>query len=139
MRYGVYGAVAMTAEASERWISLGTESAASAADRWVFEHHENRIMTWTSSPDLLQRLIRKGHGFGVLPLFVGDSDLELARRDEAIAELDHPLFIGANDDDRKRPEVRIVLDRIANLLRAHQDLFAGGDAPAARRASAEAS
>jgi DNA-binding transcriptional LysR family regulator len=139
MRYGVYGAAAMTAEAGERWISLGTESAASAADRWVFEHHENKIMTWTSSPDLLQRLIRKGHGFGVLPLFVGDNDPELTRRGEAIAELEHPLFIGANDDDRKRPEVRIVLDRIANLLRSHQDLFAGADASAAQRASAKAS
>lgn len=135
MRYGVYGAAAMTVEAAERWISLGTESAASSADRWVFEHHENKIMTWTSSPDLLQRLIRKGHGLGVLPLFIGDADPALARRGEPIAELDHPLFIVANDDDRKRPEVRIALDRIADLLRAHQHLFAGSKPHEAVRAA----
>jgi DNA-binding transcriptional LysR family regulator len=136
MRYGVYGAVARPAGADKRWISLGTESAASAADRWVFEHHENRIMTWTSSPDLLQRLIRKGHGLGVLPLFVGDGDPDLARRDDAIPELDHPLFIVANDDDRKRAEVRVVLDRIADLLKAHQGAFAGDEGGEARRRSA---
>ncbi|MDH6267174.1 DNA-binding transcriptional LysR family regulator [Rhizobium sp. SG_E_25_P2] len=135
MRYGVYGAVAMTVEAAERWISLGTESAASSADRWVFEHHENRIMTWTSSPDLLLRLIRKGQGLGVLPLFVGDADPGLARRGEPIMELDHPLLIVANDDDRKRPEVRIALDRIAGLLKAYRGAFCGESAAEARQAA----
>jgi DNA-binding transcriptional LysR family regulator len=136
MRYGVYGAAATPIGSDERWISLGTESAASAADRWVFEHQENKIMTWTSSPELLHRLIRKGHGFGVLPLFVGDGDAALARRGEVIAELDHSLFIVANDDDRKRRDVRIVLDRIAVLLKAHQEAFSGADAQEGRRASA---
>ncbi|WP_137156242.1 LysR family transcriptional regulator [Rhizobium sp. FKL33] len=136
MRYGVYGAVAMTVAATDRWVSLGTESAASAADRWVFEQHENQIMTWASSPDLLLRLIRKGHGLGVLPLFVGDADPALARRGEPIAELDHPLFIVANDDDRKRPEVRIVLDRIADLLKTHHGAFAGDSGNARSTAAA---
>ncbi len=49
------------------WVSIGTQSAHSPADRWVFEHHEADIRTWANAPDLLLRLICAGNGRGLLP------------------------------------------------------------------------
>jgi hypothetical protein len=47
------------------------------------------------------------------------------REGEIIDELDHDLWIVANADDRHRPEVRSVIDRLANILKDHEKQFAG--------------
>jgi DNA-binding transcriptional LysR family regulator len=99
------------------WISIGTESAVSASDRWVFENHEPEIFTWTGDRFLLPGLIAAGAGQGVLPVFIGDADPRLQRTGSVIEELGHPLWIISNDDDRHRPEVRIVIDRVATILK----------------------
>lgn len=125
VRYAPYRSRHMPDHARERWISLGTESSYSPADRWVFENREAKIHTWTTAPHLLLRLIRAGEGTGVLPLFAGDAEPALERAGEVIAELDHALFIVANDDDRHRPEVRLVIERLAALLRLNEALFSG--------------
>jgi DNA-binding transcriptional LysR family regulator len=115
--YAPYSAKTIDHRARERWISIGTEMSRTPSDRWVFENRESSIYTWTGSPELLLRLIRNGAGIGVLPLFVGDADPALTRQGDVIDELNHPLWIVANDDDRKRPEVRTVIDRLAEILK----------------------
>lgn len=107
------------------WVSLGTQSAHSPADRWVFEHHEADIMTWANSPDLLLRLIRAGNGRGVLPCFAGDADPELERDGPILEELTYTLWIVANDDDRHRPEIRLGMDRLTAMFRRLADRMAG--------------
>ena len=107
------------------WVSLGTQSAHSPADRWVFERHEADIMTWANSPDLLLRLVRAGNGRGVLPCFVGDAEPELERDGPILDELTYTLWIVANDDDRHRPEMRLVMDRLAALFRRLADDLSG--------------
>jgi DNA-binding transcriptional LysR family regulator len=122
--YAVYKS-AVLAGREERWVSLGTESSHSPADKWVFENHEAEIFTWTTSPDILLRLIRSGVGYGVLPIFVGDAKSDLVREGDVIEALDHPLHIVANDDDRHRSEVRLVIERLAALLKRDEGRFGG--------------
>ena len=108
------------------WISVATASAVTPPDRWVFENHEPGIMTWTEERHLVAELIASGAGRGVLPVHLGDASPMLKRDGDVIEELTHPLFIVANDDDRHRPEVRTVIERVADLLKAHREVLAGG-------------
>ena len=123
--YAVYRSTALSAHEDVPWVSIGTESSRSAADKWVFQHHESGILTWTGGPELLLRLIRAGAGRGLLPCFVGDACRELERDGEIIEELSHPLWIVANDDDRHRPEVRLVIERLAELFKRDEKRLAG--------------
>jgi DNA-binding transcriptional LysR family regulator len=124
MSYAVYGSALLSSK-EQRWISLGTESSHTPADKWVFENHEGQIFTWTTSPEMLLRLIQSGVGYGVLPVFVGDAKSDLVREGGIIEALDHPLYIVANDDDRHRAEVRLVIERLAALLKGEERRFGG--------------
>ncbi|MGF6156600.1 DNA-binding transcriptional LysR family regulator [Ensifer sp. KUDG1] len=126
--YAVYRAGNMPEREDFPWISVGTEVASSPAERWVFENREQQIHTWTDSAALLVRLIRNGAGRGVLPAFVGEGDPFLKREGDLIEGLTHPLWIAANDDDRRRPEVRTVVDRLADLFKREEARFAGASA-----------
>lgn len=123
--YAVYRPVGRAGEADLPWVSIGTEVATFDAEKWVFRNHEQQIHTWTNAPDLLARLIASGAGRGVLPVFVGDAMPALVREGEPIAELTHPLWLTVNDDDRHRPEMRLVIDRLSALFKRNEDRFAG--------------
>lgn len=125
VNYAPYRATTIDPSTAERWVSIGTEWPRTPADRWVFENRESEIYTWTGSPDLLLRLIRSGAGMGVLPVFVGDGEPIVMRAGAIIEELSHPLYIVAHDDDRKRPEVRQVIDRLADIFKRNEARFAG--------------
>ncbi|MDP2120044.1 MAG: LysR family transcriptional regulator [Hoeflea sp.] len=125
VRYAVYRARALAGVADLPWISVGTESARAASDRYVFENHEPGILTWTSEARLVETLVQAGAGRGVLPVFAGDANPALEREDGIIAALDHPLWIVAHDDDRRRPEVRLVINRVAELFARHAARFLG--------------
>ncbi|MGQ3279087.1 MAG: LysR family transcriptional regulator [Shinella sp.] len=123
--YAIYRAADLAFEENFPWVSIGTEVAMSDAEKWVFHNHEKHIHTWTNAPDVLARLIAGGAGRGVLPVFVGDGMPSLAREGEPIPELAHSLWIAANDDDRHRPEMRVVIDRLSALFKRSEDRFAG--------------
>lgn len=125
VRYCAYRAADIEPAAMERWISLGTEHSRTPADRWVFENRESKIFTWTGSSELLLRLVRQGVGIGVLPVFRGDAEPGLVREGSIIEALTHPVHVTVNDDDRKRPEVRLVIDRLTALLKREEARFAG--------------
>lgn len=123
--YAVYRAGNLPERDDLPWISIGTEVAHTPADKWVFQNREANIHTWTNAPQVLPRLIRSGAGRGVLPVFVGNADPSLVREGGLIDHLTHPLWIAANDDDRHRPEVRAVIDRLAELFKREEDRFVG--------------
>ena len=125
VRYAVYRSRTLAGIADLPWISVGTESARAAADRYVFETHEAQILTWTGEARLVETLVQAGAGRGVLPVFAGDANPALAREGDIIDALDHPLWIVAHDDDRRRPEVRLVIDRVAELFAHHAARFLG--------------
>ncbi|KGD85750.1 LysR family transcriptional regulator [Rhizobium sp. YS-1r] len=123
--HAVYKASALAEEDDLRWVSLGTESSHAPADKWVFQHQEARIRTWTNSPELLAHLIASGNGRGVLPCFVGDALSGLVREGGIIPELTYTIWIVANDDDRHRPEVRHVIEKLGQLFGRERKRFAG--------------
>ena len=124
MAYAVYRPKAAAGQALP-WISIGTAAAREPRDRYVFENFEGGIMTWTEDRHLLPRLVLSGVGRAVLLVWVGDGLTELEREGEVIAELTHPLFIVAHDDDRHRPEVRLTIERLAALLKNNAARLAG--------------
>jgi len=107
------------------WISLGTDIAITPADKWTFEQPDYWITSWTNTPHMLFYLIRGGAGRGVLPCFIGDQERRLVRAGPVIDELTYDMWIVAHDDERQRPEVRIVIDRLAALFAENEELFAG--------------
>jgi DNA-binding transcriptional LysR family regulator len=123
--YAVYRATTLDPARNKAWISLGTDVAVKPWERWVFLQPDPWITTWTNTPASLLELVRCGAGCTVLPCFVGDANPTLIREGDAIAELAHDNWIVMHDDDRHRPEVRSVIDRLAALFAANRALFRG--------------
>ncbi|MDQ0560184.1 DNA-binding transcriptional LysR family regulator [Rhizobium mesoamericanum] len=111
--------------ANHNWISLGTEIATTPADKWTFEQPDHWITSWTNTPLMLLHLIRGGAGRGLLPCFMGDAEHGLVRAGPVIDSLTYDIWITVHEDERQRPEVRTVIDRLTVLFAAHTDLFAG--------------
>ncbi|MDR6815190.1 DNA-binding transcriptional LysR family regulator [Neorhizobium sp. 2083] len=129
--HSIYRAIDLAEDGAMPWVSVGTESSHLPAEKWVFQHHEAQIRTWTNSPEILPRLIAAGNGRGVLPCFIGDEFPGLAREGGIIPELTHTMWIVANDDDRHRPEVRQVIERLDALFKGQEKRFSGDRAQSA--------
>jgi hypothetical protein len=56
---------------------------------------------------------------------VGDSDKRLVRVAPPITELHSEQWLVSHHEERHRPEVRRVADRIVQLMKAHAALFRG--------------
>ncbi len=127
--YGIYqrrlGAATTKGDDCSMWVSLGKEEARFPADRWVFERYDNEIASWTNSPSVLLEMIVVGLGKGVLPCYIGDAHPGLERVGEPLDELASRFHIVANDDDRRRPEIRTMIERLSTLLEDNRALFAG--------------
>jgi DNA-binding transcriptional LysR family regulator len=108
-----------------RWIAVGEEDAISAYLRWPYRNARSAIVATLNRPRSLPDLVRAGVGKAVLPCFVGDLDPELERCGGELPELRHRQWIVMNAEDRHRPEIRTVADRMTKLLKSYTDLFAG--------------
>lgn len=111
--------------ARDDWVAIAPEDIATRSARWVAEQKGLSIAAWANTPRTLYDLIRAGVGKGVLPCFAGDRDPLLERDGEEIAALREGQWVVMHNDDRHRREVRIVIDRIVDLLTSHAALFAG--------------
>jgi DNA-binding transcriptional LysR family regulator len=60
---------------------------------------------------------------GILPCFLGDSDPQLVRAGRVPSPLEEPHWIFAHDDERHRPQVRTMIERLADYVARH--LFSG--------------
>ena len=113
------------AETDERWIAVAEEEAISAYLRWPHAHAGTAIVATVNRPRSLPDLVRAGAGKTVLPCFVGDLHPELQRQGGELPELRHRQWIVMNAEDRHRPEIRTVADRMTKLIKSYADLFAG--------------
>jgi DNA-binding transcriptional LysR family regulator len=111
--------------ARESWVSILAEDAGTEATRWVNIQSGLRVVAWANTPRTLYDLICAGVGNGVLPCFAGDRDSRLERAGPALPELHQEQWLVMHDEDRHRPEVRTVLDRLGALLGDHAALFDG--------------
>ncbi|MBY5776013.1 LysR family transcriptional regulator [Rhizobium leguminosarum] len=113
------------AETDERWIAVAEEEAISTYLRWPHAHAATGIVATVNRPRSLPDLVRAGAGKTVLPCFVGDLHPELQRQGSELPELRHRQWIVMNAEDRHRPEIRTVADRMTKLIKSYADLFAG--------------
>jgi DNA-binding transcriptional LysR family regulator len=109
----------------ERWIAVGEDDAISNYLRWPHRHASGSIVATVNRPRSLPELVRAGAGKAVLPCFVGDLDPEMQRLGDELPELRHGQWIVMNNEDRHRPEIRAVADRMTKLLKSYGDLIAG--------------
>ncbi|MFC3165112.1 LysR family transcriptional regulator [Ciceribacter thiooxidans] len=123
--YAIYATPEVATEPQERFISIGRELASRPADKWISRQPDKWISIWTTTLASLLEIARSGGGRVVLPSFIGDSEPGLVRLGEPIEELSADLWITMHDDDRHRPEVRQVIERLAALFRRHGELFSG--------------
>ncbi|WP_157018567.1 LysR family transcriptional regulator [Mesorhizobium xinjiangense] len=114
-----------SAAGPDEWVAIAPEHAATRSARWVNAHPALNVVAWANAPRTLGDLIRAGTGIGVLPCFAGDRDPLLERAGDLIDELHDGQWIVVHNDDRHRPDVRRVIDRIVALTTAHAALFAG--------------
>lgn len=98
------------------WVSLGTDVARHAWERWTFEQPDRWITTWVCARSSYFDLVRGGAGRGLLPDFLAEGDPALVRDGPPIAELNQDLWIVLHDEERGRAEVRLVADRLAAIL-----------------------
>lgn len=82
-----------------------------------------------NDPYSVRELVAAGAGLSVFPCFVGDSDKRLVRVASPIAELYSEQWLVSHHEERHRPEVRRVADRIARLMKEHGALFRGESLP----------
>lgn len=112
-------------DGESRWLAVDPENAISSYLRWPHENRPESIVVTVNRPSSLRDLAIAGAGIAVLPCVAGDLEPRLERAGGEIGALRHRQWIVMNNDDRHRPEIRTVVDRMTRLIRAHADLFAG--------------
>jgi len=128
--YAVYRSSRNAEEADEAWIGVIGDGGITPGARWVAARYADRISMTCTDPRLVVDILRSGVGRAVLPCFVGDSFPELRRVGDPIAELAEQQWMVLNETERHQPAVRLVIERMAVLLKEHRALFRG-DRPAA--------
>jgi DNA-binding transcriptional LysR family regulator len=107
------------------WLAVVPQHAISAYLRWPHEHDPSEIVVMVNRPRSLKDLAAAGVGRVILPCFVGDQDPQLQRAGEEIVALRHRQWLVTHNDDRHRPEIRMLSKRMTSLIKAHSDVFRG--------------
>ena len=121
---GVYGLLA------GMFVGPSGDAANVASARWLMAHHGDRIGVRGNDVHSVREMVAAGAGLAVLPCFIGDADPRIARIAAPIAELETEQWLVTHQEERHRPEIRRVVDRIAALMKAHAPLFRGEGRPA---------
>lgn len=107
------------------WIRVTGDAAITPSARWVGAFDTGGNVLTCSDARVVVDLLRAGAGKAVLPCFVGDSEADLVRIGEPVAELRGEQWLVLNEQSRHEPPVRTVIDRLAALLPEHRALFEG--------------
>ena len=111
------------------FVGVTGDGANVASARWLMAHHGDRVGVRGNDVHSVRDLVAAGAGLSVFPCFVGDSDPRLVRVAPPITELTTEQWLVSHHEERHRPEVRRVADRIAALMKQYGPLFRG-EAPA---------
>jgi DNA-binding transcriptional LysR family regulator len=108
------------------FVGVVGDAANLASARWLMAHHGDRIGVRGNDPRAVAELVAAGAGLSVFPCFAGDSDPRLVRvSGKPITELNQEQWLVSHHEDRHRPEVRRVADRIVKLMHDNAPLFRG--------------
>jgi DNA-binding transcriptional LysR family regulator len=114
--------------AAGMFVGVTGEAGKIASARWLMAHHGDRVGVRGNDVRSVRELVAAGAGLSVFPCFVGDLDPRLVRVASPIPELQTEQWLVSHHEERHRPEIRRVADRIAALMHAQAPLFRG-DAP----------
>ncbi len=106
------------------WVALDPGSARHPASHWVHEQGHN-VCAFASSVATLHQLIRAGAGVGIMPCMIGDCDPSLARAGPVIEDLSEHQHLVMQNDDRHRPPIRRLIDRIVRVYQSNAHLLSG--------------
>lgn len=107
------------------FVGLTGDGANLQTTRWMMAHHGDRVGVRGNDMHSVRELVAAGGGLTVLPCFAGDTDKRLVQVAPPIPELMQEQWLVTHQDERHSREVRVVIDRLAALLRQHAPLFAG--------------
>ncbi|MFW2541091.1 LysR family transcriptional regulator [Primorskyibacter sp. 2E107] len=110
--YAVYG----VAGAPDGFVTLPGTDALPPSQRWVREHHADRIATTASDTRLCLDLALSGFGRLVLPCFAGDAEADLHAFSDPIPAIGHDEWLVSHQDARHDPPIRAALAAIAATL-----------------------
>lgn len=108
-----------------RWIAIIQEQAITQSSKWVNEQASLDVVAYANSPRALYDMISAGLGNGIIPCFAGDRDPMLERARPPVAELLQDQWLVMHEEGRNMPHVRMVIDRLGDLLSGHAALFSG--------------
>ncbi|WP_238364921.1 LysR family transcriptional regulator [Mesobacterium pallidum] len=124
LRFAPYRAMSVPRPELLDWVALDPAHARHPAALWVHDQG-HRIGTMATSVGTVHQLVRAGAGIGVMPCMTGDTDPALARAGPIIEALTETQHLVMHDDDRHRPPLRRLIDRILRLYDENADLLAG--------------
>ncbi|MCO6187086.1 LysR family transcriptional regulator [Rhizobium sp. L1K21] len=107
-----------------RWIAISEENAISTYLRWPHENRKREIAFTVNRAASLRDLIVSGAGLGVLPCICGEREPGLERVG-FVEGFVHEQWLVMHQDDRHRPEIRTVINRIVRLFKSHADIMTG--------------
>lgn len=103
------------------WVGFDDEHQYMPGQRWQAALLGNgRPAVRTNNGVMLANAIRGGNGVGVLPCFIGDADPALVRVTPVIEDAATDQWMLVHSDLRKVPRVRIVMDALVQLFKAHR-------------------
>lgn len=110
--------------ALQGWVAVEPSQARHPAAHWL--HRQGHVISaMAGSVATVQALVKAGAGIGVMPCMIGDSDPDLARCGPIIDELTEQQYLVMHNDDRHRPPVRRLIERIVKIYDDNMQLLAG--------------
>ncbi len=102
----------------DQWVAMDYEP----ARKPVLSAH---VIAHVSSPTLAARLIKSGHGVGLLPCYLGDTDPGLKRVLEVDLIPDMQIWVLTHQDVRANPRVRVLMDHLYQAFQACRPIIEG--------------
>lgn len=124
LRFAPFRSWSVTQPESLDWVAVDPSHARHPAARWLHDQG-HRVAVMASSVATVHELVKAGAGIGIMPCLIGDCDPALVRAGPLIEDLTEHQHLVMHNDDRHRPELRRVIDRICTIYRDNADLLAG--------------
>lgn len=106
------------------WVATDQAHARHPAAQWL-HRQDLPICVLANSVATVHALVKAGAGIGVMPCMIADCDPSLARAGPVIEDLTETQYLVMHNDDRHRPPIRRLIERITTLYRDNAALLAG--------------
>lgn len=98
----------------DAWITVEGNTPSS---QWLRQQEVKKCPVEVTSPTNALDLALQGAGRVVLPTFIGDHEHRLQRVTSLITALSHEQWLVVHQDERKRQDVRVVIDRVYKVAK----------------------